>query len=181
MRKIVLYTLLSVDGVAEAPETFVVDFDADMNANLAEVIGTQDAVLLGRVMYDEWAEYWPTATEQPFANFINGVQKYVATSTPPGKTWANTSVIDGSATDFVRVLKSQPGGDIGIHGSIMLAQSLLTAGLIDELRLVVAPFALGTGRRLFDGLGNATKLELIDSSGTPSGALLVGYRVAGAS
>lgn len=181
MRKIVLDTLLSVDGVAEAPETFIVDFDPEMNANLADVIGTQDAVLLGRVMYDEWARYWPTATEQPFANFINGVQKYVATSTPPGKTWANTSVIDGSITDFVRDLKSQPGGDIGIHGSIMLAQSLLTVGLIDELRLVVAPFVLGTGRRLFDGLGTATELELIDSSGTPSGALLVGYRVAGAS
>lgn len=179
MRKLVVYTLLSIDGVAEAPETFVHDFDAAMEANLGAVIGRQDAVLLGRVMYEEWADYWPTATDQPFADFINRVPKYVAASSPLASTWTNSSVIDGSVTTFVRDLKSQSGGDIGVHGSITLAQSLLAAGLVDELRLVVAPCVLGTGRRLFDGADSWPKVELIESAGAPSGSLLVGYRVVG--
>ena len=178
MRKLVLYELLSLDGVAEAPETFVADFEAEMNADLAAAIGTQDAVLLGRGTYDEWAGYWPTSTEQPFAAFINRVQKYVMTSTPLVKTWSNTSVIDRSATDHIHTLKSEPGGDIGVHGSILLAQSLLSAGLVDEVRLVVVPSVVGVGRRLFDGLGAPVNLEQIYSTTTPGGALLVGYRVA---
>lgn len=179
MRKVVVYMLLSVDGVAEAPEDFVVDFDQVMNDHLGEAIGRQDTVLLGRVTYQEWAGYWPTATEQPFADFINGVQKYVATSSPLAKNWANTTAIDGSVTDFVRDLKSRSGNDIGVHGSITLAQSLLAEGLVDELRLVVVPTVLGAGRRLFDGTGSLPNVELIESGRSPSGSLLVGYRVAG--
>ncbi len=179
MRKVVIYTLLSVDGVAEAPEQFVVEFDDAMAANLADVISAQDTVLLGRVMYDEWAEYWPTAIEPPFTDFINSVQKYVATSSPLTTSWTGAEPIDGPVTDFVRELKGRPGADIGVHGSIALAQSLLTAGLVDELRLVIAPTFVGSGRRLFDPIGVPPRLELIDSSSAPSGALLVGYRVTG--
>jgi dihydrofolate reductase len=77
MRKLVLYTLLSMDGVAESPDRYVFDFDEVMYANLSRVIETQDAVLLGRQTYDDWASYWPTSREQPFAGFINRVRKYV--------------------------------------------------------------------------------------------------------
>jgi dihydrofolate reductase len=177
MRKVVAYMLVSVDGVAEAPETFVVDFDEVMDANLAEVIQPQDVVILGRRMYDEWANYWPSSDIQPFADFINGVRKYVATSTPLTSHWTNAEDIPGPVDDFVRNLKSTEGGDIGVHGSISLAQSLLTAGLVDELHLVIAPAVVGSGRRLFVKELTGHRLELLRSTDTPSGSLLVAYRV----
>lgn len=177
MRKVVLYALLSVDGVAEAPETFVTDFDAQMNADLADAISTQDAVLLGRVLYEEWAAYWPTATEQPFADFINRVSKYVATSSPLTGKWSNAAVMQGPPAEFVRGLKSQRGGDIGIHGSLQLSRSLLKAGLVDELHLVITPCLHSDGRRLLRGLGIPSTLKLISSSSTTSGSLIVHYRM----
>lgn len=176
MRKLVVYTLLSADGVAESPEQFVFDFDDEMYANLAQVIERQDAVLLGRRMYDEWAKYWPASDDEPFASFINSVRKYVVTSTPPQTMWTNTSVVDGSVPEFVRDLKQQPGGEIGVHGSLQLAGSLLRDGLVDELRLVIAPALAGDGRRLADK-HDLRKLELLESVRTPSGALLVAYQV----
>jgi dihydrofolate reductase len=98
-----------------------------MEANLAAVIDEQDAVILGRRSYDEWAGYWPDSDIEPFATFINGVAKYVATSTSLDPKWANTTVIAGELVEFVRDLKTQPGADIGVHASISLAQSLLGA------------------------------------------------------
>ena len=177
MRQVVCYTLLSLDGVAEAPDRYVLDFDEEMYANLSRVIDAQDAVLLGRRMYDEWAAYWPTSDDEPFATFINGVRKYVATSTQPQTVWANSSVIDGPVPEFVRDLKEQPGADIGIHGSIELARSLLEAGLVDELRLVIAPVVAGQGRRLFETGDALRRLELVRSITSPSGAVLSDYRV----
>jgi dihydrofolate reductase len=176
MRKVVAYMLVSVDGVAEAPDEFLFDFDERMEANLGEVIGTQDTVLLGRRMYDEWSNHWPTSDDQPFADFINTVPKRVATSTPLTTEWANAEPIEGPVDDFVRALKAGDGGDIGVHGSISLTRSLLASGLVDELRLLVAPRVAGSGRRLFDG-GGAYSLELVQSVGTPSGSLLVHYDV----
>ena len=83
MRKVVVYELLSLDGVAEDPDSFFTDWDDVMQANLASVIAAQDAVILGHRSYGEWAEFWPGSTIQPFATFINGVAKFVATSAPP--------------------------------------------------------------------------------------------------
>ncbi len=177
MRKLVLYTLLSVDGVAESPDRYIFAFDGEMYANLSRVIAAQDAVLLGRRTYDEWADYWPTSDDEPFASFINGAQKYVVSSTQPQTPWENTTVVDGSVVGFVRDLKEQPGDDIGVHGSIELARSLFRSGLVDELRLVIAPAVAGVGRRLFEGKDEPRKLELLRSVGTPSGAVLVNYRV----
>jgi dihydrofolate reductase len=177
MRKLVLYTLLSADGVADSPDRFIFDFDAEMHTNMARVIETQDAVLLGRRTYDEWVDYWPASDQEPFASFINGAQKYVAASTPPQTPWANTTIMDGSVPEFVHDLKEQPGGDIGVHGSIQLGRSLFESGLVDELRLVIAPAVVGKGRRLFGGEHDLRKLELLRGVGTPSGAFLVDYRV----
>ena len=175
MRKIVVYELLSLDGVAEAPDTFF-GWDDALDAKLAAVIATQDAVILGRRSYDEWAQFWPSSEIEPFATFINGVTKYVATSTPLDREWANATAIDGGLVDFVRDLKQQPGGDIGVHASISVAQALLAADVVDELRLAIGPMIAGRGRRLLDGLP-PMQLELIRSEISPTGYLTVDYRV----
>lgn len=186
MRKVVLYTLMSLDGAVDHPgRYFALDqvpgqppaFDSVMNDNEAEIISAQDAVLLGRHMYDEWSEYWPTANHQPFADFINSVKKYVVTSTPLSNRWSNSEAVKGPVEDLVRDLKARPGGDIGIHGSIQLAQSLLGAGLVDELRLVVGPAVGFTGRRLFANTDDLHRLELLSATPTPSGSVLLAYRV----
>ncbi|MDX6233137.1 MAG: hypothetical protein QOH68_2141 [Nocardioidaceae bacterium] len=148
-----------------------------MDSNLARVIETQDAVLLGRRTYDEWADYWPTSEHEPFASFINGVKKYVASSTQPQTPWGDTTVMDDLVPEFVRNLKEQTGGDIGVHGSIQLARSLFELGVVDELRLVIAPAAVGEGRRLLGGEYGLRRLKLLRTAGTPSGALLVDYKV----
>lgn len=176
MRKIVVYELLSLDGVAQDPEDFFPEWDDVMDANLAEVIAAQDAVILGRRSYDEWAGFWSVSDLQPFADFINGVTKHVATSTPLDREWANTAVVDGDLVEFVRKLKEQSGGDIGVHASISVAQALLAADVVDELRLVIAPRIVGTGRRLLDGVPS-TQLESVASTTSPTGHLLVTYRV----
>ena len=176
MRKIVVYELLSLDGVAEDPDGFFADWDDAMDANLAAVIETQDAVILGRRSYDEWAQFWPSSHTEPFATFINGVTKYVATSTPLDRDWANATVLEGELVEFVRDLKQQRGGDVGVHASISVAQALLAADVVDELRLVIAPRVAGRGRRLLDGLPSI-QLESIRSEISPTGYLLVDYRV----
>src|SRR5205085_5962239 len=152
MGKIVVYELLSLDGVAEAPDGFIADWDGAMDANLAAVIATQEAVVLGRRSYDEWAQYWPPSEIEPFATFINGVTKHVATSTPLDGDWANATAIDGELAEFVHDLKQRPRRDIGVHASISVTQALLAAGVVDELKLVIAPRIAGQGRRLFDGV-----------------------------
>ena len=176
MRKIVVYELLSLDGVAQDPDTFITAWDDTMDANLASVIATQDAVILGRRSYDDWAAYWPTSDVEPFATFINAVPKHIATSSPLDQEWANATVIDRGLVEFVRDLRQLDGGDVGVHASISVAQALLAAGVVDELRLVVAPVIAGTGMRLLDGLPSI-RLESIRTTTSPTGHLLVDYRV----
>jgi dihydrofolate reductase len=176
VRKIVVYELLSLDGVAEDPDKFFTDWDDVMDANMSAVIDTQDAVILGRRSYDEWARFWPESTVEPFATFINAVAKFVVTSTPLDREWADARVVEGGLIEFVRELQDQPGGDIGVHASISVAQALLAAGVVDELKLVIAPTIAGSGRRLLDGLP-AQRLESIRSATSPTGHLLVDYRI----
>jgi dihydrofolate reductase len=176
MRRVIVYELLSLDGVAEDPDGFVTEWDDAMEANLAAVIAEQDVVVLGRRSYDEWADFWPESEIEPFATFINGVTKYVATSTPLVGEWSNATVIGGGLVDFVRDLKDRPGRAVGVHASISVAQTLLAAGVVDELRLVIAPTIVGSGRRLFDGVP-PLRLETIRSVTSPSGHLLVYYQV----
>jgi len=175
VRTIVVYELVSLDGVAEAPDTFF-GWDDTLDAPLGAVIATQDAVILGRRTYDEWAGFWPDSDIEPFAAFINGVTKYVATSTPLDTVWANSTVIDDDLVGFVRALKEQPGGDIAVHASISVAQALLAGDVVDELTLSVAPTIAGTGRRLLDAVP-ATRLELTRSEISQNGSLILDYRV----
>jgi len=178
VRTVVVYELLSLDGVAEQPETFFTAWDEAMDANLGALIAAQDAVILGRRSYEERADYWPGRDNEPFATFINGVSKHVATSTPLDRDWPNACAIDRDLADFVRELKSRPGGDIGLHASISVVQALLAARVVDELRLVIAPTIVGGGRRLLDGVPRL-RLESIGTSTSPTGYLLVDYRVRG--
>jgi dihydrofolate reductase len=175
MRKVVSAYFLSLDGVAESPDQFITEWDDAMDASGDALIATQDAVILGRRSYDEWAPYWPGSEIEPFATFINGVMKYVATSTPLAD-WTNATAITGSLVGFVQDLKRQPGGDIGVHASISVTQALLAAGVVDELRLVIAPRIVGSGKRLLEGLP-PIQLEPIRIERTPSGHLLADYRV----
>jgi dihydrofolate reductase len=176
VRKVVAYELLSLDGVAEDPNDYITDWDDEMEANLARTIASQDAVLLGRQTWNDWAAFWPTSEIEPFATFINGVQKFLVTSTPLTADWGPTTVVDRDLAAFVTDLKGQPGSDIGVHGSIALTQTLLEARLVDELRLVVAPALQLRGRRLFERAAT-TRLTLTEASTSSSGYLLLDYQV----
>ena len=177
-RKVVVCELLSLDGVAEAPSDFFTEWDDEADAAGAEWIAPQDAVILGRRTYDEWAGFWPDSEIEPFATFINTVPKYIATSAPLDPDWSNARAIDGGLVDVVRELKNQPGGDIGVHGSISVAQTLLAAGGVDELKVVIAPAVAGVGRKLLDGLP-PIRLALIRSVVSKTGYLVLDYRVIG--
>jgi dihydrofolate reductase len=186
MRKVVLYTLMSLDGAVDDPRRYFPGtdtavptapaFDPVLAELEAQMIRRQDAVLLGRNMYDEWSRYWPTSDEQPFAAFINSVKKYVVTSTPLTSSWGDAEAVDRPIADVVRDLKALPGGDIGVHGSIALAQSLLAEGLIDELNLAVGPVLDPIGRRLFERLDDWRRLELVSATPTPTGSIWIAYR-----
>ena len=175
MRKVVLYQLMSLDGVAEEPGDWLFDSDEAIFGNLARVIGEQDAVLLGRRTYEYWVDYWPTSQVEPFASFINSTEKHVFSSSRLSKEWSKSTVVTSPAAEYVAALKQQPGRSIGIHGSIELARSLLRARLVDELELVIAPSIAGTGRRLFEGDDELQKLDLVELVRSPSGSTLAHY------
>ncbi|GGL91884.1 dihydrofolate reductase family protein [Nakamurella endophytica] len=176
MRKVVVYELVSLDGVAQDPDEWVTDWDEALDGHLAEVIASQDAVILGRRSYDEWAAYWPGSDVEPFAGFINSVAKYVVTSRPLHRTWTGCTPVHADLEGFVRDLRKRPGRDIGVHASISVARALLAADLVDELRLVVAPVVVGAGRRLLDGVP-ATRLRTLRGAMTPTGHLVADYGV----
>lgn len=176
-RNVVLYELMSLDGFADDPgegEWFG-DADDRMMDFLADVIAGQDTVLLGRRTFEKWAPHWPSSTMQPFADFINKTPKFVFSATPPSLEWSGTTHVAGPAAPFVAELKQRDGGDIGIHGSLTLARALLAEGLVDELRLVVAPNLAGHGKRLFADNADLQRFELL-SSERSGGCLLLHYR-----
>lgn len=180
MRNVVLYHLQSLDGVGEEPGDWMSDGGEEILDNLGAIIASQDAVLLGRGTYDYWVGYWPTSDLEPFAGFINSTPKHVFTSSAPTIEWANSTIVYGSAAEYVADLKQQDGGDIGIHGSIELSRTLLRADLVDELRLMVAPALARRGRKLFEGGAESglRRLELLDTRRTAAGSLLLSYRFA---
>jgi len=176
-RNVVLYELMSLDGFADDPgegEWFG-DADDKMIDFLADVIAEQDTALLGRRTFEKWAPYWPTSTMQPFADFINTTPKLVFSSTAPSLDWSATTHITEPAAPFLADLKQSSGGDIGIHGSLTLARTLLAEHLVDELRLVVAPNLAGRGRRLFHDNVGLQRFQLLDVNRS-GGCLLLHYR-----
>jgi dihydrofolate reductase len=186
--KIVLYTLVSLDGATEDPHRFFPEtgdkygapvFDEELVRLETEMIARQGAVLLGRRTYDEWSRYWPTSDEQPFADFINAVAKYVLTSTPLAGGWANTQAVSGPLADAVEDVKSRTDADtdVGVHASITLAKALLAEDLVDELCLAVGRVLDPVGPRLFAGLPARRELELVEAVSTSSGSVWLRYRL----
>jgi len=176
VRDVVLYSLLSLDGVAEEPGNWMFEADDDVFGNLARVIGTQTDVVLGRGTYDYWAGYWPGSDVQPFADFINRRPKHVFTSTPLTPPWAGARVADDGPGPYLRKLAEGPGADIGVHGSIALARALLAADLVDRMELVVVPTLAGSGRRLLADATKTRRLELADVARSETGCLFLSYR-----
>ncbi|MFI6817700.1 dihydrofolate reductase family protein [Nonomuraea sp. NPDC050328] len=176
MRNVVLYHLMSLDGVAyEEPGDWLGDEGDHLIDYLGRVISTQDDVLMGRGNYDYWVKHWPASDFEPFAPFINGVRKHVFTSSALTADWANTIVVDRPAIDYVADLKQGPGADIGVHGSLGLARSLMRAGLIDRLRLVVAPAVVGQGRRAFEAEDTVRSWALTGVEQGRNGTLFLDY------
>jgi dihydrofolate reductase len=180
MRKVTAGLFSSIDGVVEAPNEWQPAFDEEMGAALSRMLEEQDAVLLGRVTFTEWAGYWPTSTDEPFASYINSTQKYVASTTLGSvDQWSNSTLIKGSVAGFVAELRQQDGGTIGTAGSPSLVRSLIEQGLLDELTLMISPVVAGGGRkRLFADDAALTRFELAHAQPTSSGALIVTYRPA---
>jgi dihydrofolate reductase len=180
MGNVVLFLFVSLDGVAEEPSDWLFDDGPELFEHIAEVLEPQRDVLLGRGTYDYWVDYWPTSDVEPFATFINTTRKHVATSSELTGHWENTVRITSPIADYVRQLKQQSDGDIGIHGSVELGHSLIAARLVDELRLVMPPTIAGRGKRLFPAGTdmNLQQFELLDVQQTPKGTLFLHYRAA---
>ncbi|MDB5540957.1 MAG: deaminase [Devosia sp.] len=179
MRKLSAGYFHSVDGVIESPNLWQFDsFDDELGATLGAVMASVDTVLMGRVGYQEWAGYWPSATaDGEFADFINKVPKFVAshTLTKDRLTWQNSTLIEGDLIEFVRDLKSRDGREIAVMGGISLARQLLFAGLLDSLTLITHPVVAGPGKHLFEPSDPVTRLELQDLSRTSKGNVLATY------
>ena len=176
MRKLVAYLIMSLDGVVDAPDTFVrPELYGDFTDLIAETIAGQDAILLGCKMYEEWAAFWPGSTIEPFASFINQHPKYVVTSTLRELAWPGSVPMTGDLAAAIGQLKQQPGKAIGVHGSVSLVQSLLIAGLVDELRIVQVPAIAGHGRRLLEQPGAALQWDLRSARTTPTGMQFLVY------
>jgi dihydrofolate reductase len=180
MRRVVASEFLSLDGVIEAPDQWHFPyFNDEMGGEIGAAMGQADAMLMGRVNYEEWAEFWPQQDpeENPAAGFMNGVRKYVVSTTleePLG--WNNSTLIGKNVAEEIAELKRQTGGDISISGSGSLVRSLLSDGLVDELRLMVHPVVVGSGKRLFEEGSNRMALELVDSKTFSTGVLYLTYR-----
>ena len=180
MRKVTAGLFSSLDGVVEAPNEWQPAFDEEMGAALQHMLDQQDAVLLGRVTFTEWSGYWPTSTDEPFAGWINNTPKYVASTTLDAvDQWPNSTLIKGPVADFVDELRQQDGGTIGTAGSPSLVRSLIEAGLLDELTLMISPVVAGGGRRrLFPGDAAPVTFELAEATPTSTGTLIATYRPA---
>jgi dihydrofolate reductase len=188
MARIVVTEFVSLDGVVEDPggsESFKYggwsfEFDRGPEGDAFKVDETRNAqaMLLGRVTYEGFAEAWPSR-EGEFADLFNSMPKYVVSSTLENPEWTNSTVIDGDLVAQVTKLREGPDGDIVVHGSAQLVQALIEHDLVDELRLMVFPVVLGSGKRLFGDPGEKKKLRLVDSKTVgDDGVLILTYAAA---
>jgi dihydrofolate reductase len=179
MRRVCAWELVSLDGIMESPEEWAFPYsDAEMGEASASDMARSDALLLGRVTYKHLAAYWPSQPGgTPMVDFLNGVPKYVVSGTleePLG--WNNSVLIKGNVAEEIAKLKRQQGKDITVLGSGELVRSLLRDGLLDELRFMVHPVILGSGRRLFEERGDRKALEFVDSRTFGTGVVSLAYR-----
>jgi dihydrofolate reductase len=153
MRSLKAWLYVTLDGVVEAPEDWVVP-DEQMFEEQTADYATSDALLLGRRTYETFAAALPQrGSDVPNAEWMNTTRKHVASTTLKSPEWQNTTVLEGDVSEAVSRLKQEDGENITLNGSPTLVRTLLTAGLVDELRLFLHPVVLGSGGRLFDSTG----------------------------
>mgnify|MGYP003382621567 CR=1 FL=1 len=176
MRNVVSGLFISLDGVVEAPYLWQFDvFDEGMAAAMDAHIGNEDTVLLGRVTYTDWAPYWPTSTDEPYASHINNTPKFVVSTTLKQVDWMNSTLVKDDLPGLIGRLKRQAGKNIGVAGSPTLVRSLMQADLLDELTLMVHPVVAGSGKRLFTDGAPLKRLKLVNTKITGSGVAILTY------
>jgi dihydrofolate reductase len=174
MRKLTAELFSTLDGIVSGPQQWHGPyFSEEAGRQTEESLATSDLMLLGGNTYDEHAGYWPTA-EGRMADLMNGIAKVVVTSRTEPLEWSNSSQLSGAVETSIRNLKEQPGGDILITGSVALVKSLLGAGLLDELRLIVDPIVVAEGARLFD-TAPSSEWSLTATTPHPTGAVSLTY------
>jgi len=194
MRKLIVQTFLTLDGVMQAPGGpeedddggftqggwSVTYWDDQMGQVMEEATSKPFAMVLGRKTYDIMAAYWPTAPEETGAKVFNDATKYVASrSRPDLERWSNSVLISGDAADGLATLKKEDGPELQVHGSANLIQSLLRNNIVDEYRLWVFPVVIGSGKRLFADGTIPSGLKLVDSKVSTTGVVIGTYEPAG--
>ncbi|MDQ4144575.1 MAG: dihydrofolate reductase family protein [Actinomycetota bacterium] len=193
MRKLIVSTFLTLDGVMQAPggpgeddsdgfthEGWSVNYwDEQMGEVMGEAMGGPFDLVLGRKTYDIFAAHWPNASEEKGAKPLNDATKYVASRGEPNLSWANSVLIEGDAAQGVAALKKEDGPELQVHGSGDLVQTLLKNDLVDGFRLWFFPLVIGSGKRLFASGTVPAGLRLLDSKLSTTGVLMNRYEPAG--
>lgn len=191
MRKIIVLTFITLDGVMQAPGGPTEDtsrnftyggwtvpyFDESLGQAMAEQMGKPFDLLLGRKTFEVFASYWPHHPEEGAG--INKATKYVASNTLTRHGWSKTVFLKGNIVDEIKKLKAGDGPDLQVHGSANLIQTLLEHDLVDELWLKIFPVTLGKGKRLFGKGTIPASFTLVDSKSTPSGVMIANFKRAG--
>ena len=187
MGRIAVTEFISLDGVVEDPGgsedfkyggwTFEIERGDDGNKFKLDETMQADALLLGRVTYEGFAEAWPSRDGE-FADKFNNMPKYVVSSTLKDPEWSNSTVLEGDVVESVSRLREEQDGEIQVPGSIQLVQALLENDLVDELRLMLFPVALGAGRRLFGDTTEKKPMKLTDSKTVGDGVSILIYQPA---
>jgi dihydrofolate reductase len=186
MRKLIVFTFLTLDGVMQAPGRPDEDrrdgfehggwaapyYDDVLGRAMAERMARGGALLLGRRTYEDFASFWPKQTDNPFTPVLNERRKYVASTTlEEPLPWENSVLLRGNAVDAIAGLDE----DLGVLGSGELVRALLRAGLVDELVLTIHPLVLGSGRRMFADDGALAAFRLVDATPTTTGVVIATY------
>jgi dihydrofolate reductase len=193
MRKLIVSTFLTLDGVMQAPGGPGEDdsdgfthggwsvnyWDDQMGQVMGAAMSAPFDLVLGRKTYDIFAAYWPNAPEDQGGRPLNDATKYVASRSQPTLSWDRSVLIEGDAADGVAALKQTDGPELQVHGSADLIQTLLRDNLVDEYRLWVFPVVLGSGKRLFAEGTIPSGLKLVDSVVSTTGVVIGTYEPAG--
>ena len=181
MRNIVWSEYISLDGVVEEPgEWSLPYFSDDLAKYKSDELYASDALLLGRTTYEAFAAAWPTMEEieGDFAVRMNTLPKYVASRTLEKADWNNSTIIREKVPAEISKLKRERGKNILIGGSGVLAKTLMRHNLIDEIRMLLHPIVVGSGKRLFEGATGPIGLKLVDTRGFDSGVVALTYQAA---
>ena len=193
MRKLIVSTFMTLDGVMQAPGGPGEDddggfahggwsvnyWDEQMGQVMGDATSKPFALVLGRKTYDIFAAHWPHASEEEGAGTFNNATKYVASRSPLTLEWANSVQLEGDAADGIAALKKEDGPELQVHGSGNLIQTLMRHNLVDEYRLWTFPVVVGSGKRLFSDGAVPSGLKLVDSTVSTTGVVIATYQPAG--